>query len=99
MNLGNPIEFSIKELADKVVDLTNSKSIIVKRPLPEDDPKQRRPNIAMATAALDWEPRVGLEEGLRKTIAYFEELASEGLLGSARSGSSSRAARTPVYSI
>jgi UDP-glucuronate decarboxylase len=80
INLGNPSEFTIGELAAKVVDLTNSKSEIVRRPLPQDDPKQRRPDIAQAKAALGWEPKVDLTEGLRRTIAYFDQLISEGVV-------------------
>src|SRR5947209_2694031 len=80
MNLGNPGEFTIAELATQVVELTNSRSKIVNRPLPQDDPKQRRPDISLANAVLGWEPRVGLTEGLKKTIAYFEEMISAGLV-------------------
>ncbi len=77
MNLGNPGEFSIAELADKIIDITASRSKIIKQPLPEDDPIQRRPDITMAEKVLGWTPRVGLEEGLKKTIAYFDALLSE----------------------
>lgn len=76
INLGNPNEFTIRELADKVLELTNSSSQLVQRPLPSDDPMQRQPNIDQAKAVLDWEPRVELEEGLKKTIAYFDALLS-----------------------
>ena len=76
VNLGNPGEFTILELARQVIDLTGSRSRIVHRPLPEDDPKQRRPDIAQAKAALGWEPAVSLTEGLRRTIPYFEALLS-----------------------
>src|SRR6185436_15695218 len=71
VNLGNPNEFTILELAEKVIALTGSKSKIEKRPLPADDPTQRQPDIAMATKHLGWQPKVQLEEGLQKTIAYF----------------------------
>ena len=71
VNLGNPGEFTILELAQKVIALTRSKSKIVKRKLPKDDPKQRQPVIALAKRHLAWEPVIGLEAGLRKTIAYF----------------------------
>ncbi len=77
MNLGNPGEFSIAELANKIIDITASRSKIIKQPLPEDDPIQRRPDITMAEKVLGWTPRVGLEEGLKKTIAYFDALLSE----------------------
>ncbi len=77
MNLGNPGEFSIAELANKIIDITASCSKIIKQPLPEDDPIQRRPDITMAEKVLGWTPRVGLEEGLKKTIAYFDALLSE----------------------
>jgi len=71
VNLGNPSEFTILELAQKVVALTRSKSRIVKKKLPKDDPKQRQPDIALAKRLLSWEPSVGLDAGLKKTIAYF----------------------------
>ena len=71
INLGNPVEFTICELAQKVVALTGSASVIEMRPLPQDDPKQRQPNIAKARAHLQWEPKVALEQGLAKTIDYF----------------------------
>jgi UDP-glucuronate decarboxylase len=71
VNLGNPDEFTILELAQKVVALTRSKSRIVKKKLPTDDPRQRKPDIALAKRHLSWEPSVGLEVGLKKTIAYF----------------------------
>lgn len=74
INLGNPVEFSILELAKVVIELTNSRSRIDKRPLPQDDPKQRKPNIAKAKEILDWEPRIQLREGIRKTINYFDDL-------------------------
>lgn len=74
INLGNPVEFSILELAKVVIELTNSKSKIDKRPLPQDDPKQRKPNITKAKEILDWEPRVQLRDGIRKTIEYFDDL-------------------------
>jgi len=72
VNLGNPIEFTILELAEKVIGLTGSKSRIVRKPLPSDDPKQRCPDIALAQSRLDWQPKVALEEGLRRTIEYFD---------------------------
>ena len=71
VNLGNPVEFSIRELAEKVVALTGSRSKLVYRPLPEDDPKQRQPDITLAGERLGWAPTVRLEEGLRRTIEYF----------------------------
>jgi UDP-glucuronate decarboxylase len=77
VNLGNPGEFTIGELADKVIDLTGSRSKVVYRPLPADDPKQRRPDIAKAQRLLEWEPKVELEEGLKRTIPYFDSLLSE----------------------
>lgn len=73
VNLGRPDEFRISGLAQKIVELTNSKSEIVFKPLPTDDPKQRRPDITLAREVLDWEPKIVLEEGLQKTIAYFEK--------------------------
>jgi UDP-glucuronate decarboxylase len=77
MNCGNPNEFTILELAERVIDLTGSRSKIVHRPLPQDDPRQRRPDISLAHELLGWQPTVMLTEGLQKTIAYFERLLSE----------------------
>lgn len=74
LNLGNPGEFSMVELADMVIKLTGSRSKLVYKTLPEDDPKQRKPDITLAREALGWEPIVGLEKGLKDTIAYFEQL-------------------------
>src|SRR4030088_966261 len=74
VNIGNPAEFSMRELADIVIDLTGSRSRIVSRPLPADDPRQRQPDISVARKALDWTPRTPLKEGLGRTIAYFEGL-------------------------
>ena len=71
VNLGNPGEFTMLQLAQKVIALTASKSRIVKRPLPKDDPRQRRPDIALAKKLLSWAPSIPLERGLKKTIAYF----------------------------
>ncbi|KAF5032210.1 UDP-glucuronic acid decarboxylase family protein [Solidesulfovibrio sp.] len=72
VNTGNPGEFTILELAKLVIEYTGSKSVIDYRPLPQDDPKQRRPDITLAKAKLGWEPKVPLTEGLKKTIAYFD---------------------------
>lgn len=77
VNLGNPSEFTIMELADLVIDLTGSKSKIVYKPLPSDDPMQRQPDISLAKSQLDWEPKIKLEEGLKKTITYFDQLLSK----------------------
>jgi len=74
MNIGNPNEFTVKELAELVVELTGSSSNIVYLPLPGDDPKQRRPDISRARKHLDWEPQVQLRDGLTKTIKYFRDL-------------------------
>lgn len=74
VNLGNPGEFSIRELAEKVIEMTGSKSQIVQQPLPQDDPKQRKPNISLAKRELGWNPGTALEEGLKPSIAYFDEL-------------------------
>ena len=73
MNLGNPVEFSILELAEKIIQLTEAKSEIVFEPLPEDDPVQRKPEISMASEKLGWEPEIDLEEGLSHTIKYFQK--------------------------
>ncbi|MGZ3319188.1 MAG: UDP-glucuronic acid decarboxylase family protein [Isosphaeraceae bacterium] len=77
VNIGNPAEFTILELASTIIDLTGSRSRIVHRPLPEDDPRQRRPDISKANLLLDWNPKTPLKEGLVRTIAYFEELISD----------------------
>src|SRR5580693_8295553 len=77
MNLGNPVEMSVAELAELVVDLTGSRSRIVHRPLPIDDPIQRCPDISQASALLDWQPRTQLRPGLQRTIAYFDRLLTE----------------------
>ena len=74
VNLGNPNEFTIRELAEKVIELTGSGSKLIFKPLPEDDPKQRQPDISLARTKLDWAPSVELKEGLVKTITYFDEL-------------------------
>jgi UDP-glucuronate decarboxylase len=74
VNLGNPAEFTIRQLAETVIRLTGASSKIVYRPLPQDDPRQRQPDITLAKKLLDWSPRVKLQEGLIKTIAYFDEL-------------------------
>jgi UDP-glucuronate decarboxylase len=74
VNLGNPSEFTIKELAEKVIILTGSQSKIIYQPLPQDDPKQRRPDITLANAKLSWQPKVDLQTGLQETIKYFKEL-------------------------
>ena len=76
VNLGNPIEFTILNLAKKIIKLTDSKSKIIYKPLPEDDPKQRQPNIELANKELNWEPKIPFEEGIKKTINYFERLLS-----------------------
>jgi UDP-glucuronate decarboxylase len=74
VNLGNPFEFSMLELATKVLAITGSKSKISFMPLPQDDPRQRKPNIDLARDRLDWEPHVGLDDGLRETVNYFRRL-------------------------
>ena len=71
VNTGNPIEFTILELAEKVIKMTNSKSVIERKPLPQDDPTQRQPDISLAKEKFGWEPKTTLEDGLEKTIAYF----------------------------
>jgi UDP-glucuronate decarboxylase len=76
INIGSPGEFTIRELADQVIELTGSRSTLIYQPLPADDPKQRQPDISQARAILGWEPIVALREGLTRTIAYFD-----GLLG------------------
>jgi UDP-glucuronate decarboxylase len=76
INLGNPTECTMLELAQLIIDLTGSRSVICFRPLPVDDPRQRQPDITKAKEILNWEPHTPLREGLTKTIAYFDELLS-----------------------
>ena len=76
VNFGNPNEFTIRQLAEQVIQLTGTRSQLVHRPLPQDDPLQRQPDIALARERLGWEPTVQLREGLVRTIAYFDELMS-----------------------
>jgi len=78
VNLGNPEEFTILELAQFIVKLTGSRSEIIRQGLPKDDPERRKPNICLAQSTLDWSPKVQLEEGLTKTISYFEDLLGLG---------------------
>jgi UDP-glucuronate decarboxylase len=77
VNIGNPTEFSMLELATMVIDLTGSRSRIVHRPRPEDDPRQRRPDISRAQDLLDWKPRTMLKDGLARTFTYFDQLLSD----------------------
>jgi len=74
VNLGNPEEYSIGELAETIVSLCGTKSKVVYKPLPEDDPRQRQPDLSLAKQKLDWEPKVALRDGLEETIAYFRGL-------------------------
>ena len=76
VNIGNPNEMTIRNLADKILQATRSKSKIVQVPLPEDDPKTRQPNITLAKILLNWEPKVSLDEGLEPTLKYFKEQLS-----------------------
>ncbi|MDB5474812.1 MAG: dTDP-glucose 4,6-dehydratase, partial [Phenylobacterium sp.] len=78
INLGNPGEFTMKQLAETVLEITGSKSKIEHRPLPQDDPRQRQPDISKAKAILDWEPTIQLKEGVTRTVAYFDGLLKEG---------------------
>ena len=74
INLGNPGEFTMLELAEKIIHLTGSRSKLVFQPLPQDDPRQRQPDITLARQTLEWEPQVSLEDGLKETIAYFRKI-------------------------
>jgi UDP-glucuronate decarboxylase len=74
VNLGNPSEITINDLAHKIIEMTGSKSKIKFLPLPEDDPQQRKPDISLAIKELQWQPLTGLEEGLQNTIGYFKEI-------------------------
>jgi UDP-glucuronate decarboxylase len=80
VNLGNPVEFTMLELAEQVRDVTNSQSAIKFEPLPEDDPRQRQPDITLARKKLGWEPKVPLRQGLEKTAAYFADLLESGVI-------------------
>ena len=73
-NIGNPVEFSIRELAEKVLEKTDSSSKLVEKPLPSDDPTQRKPDISLAEKVLEWSPKVQLEEGLDRSIPYFQSI-------------------------
>jgi UDP-glucuronate decarboxylase len=77
INLGNPGEYTIKELAEMTIELVGSKSKLVYQPLPPDDPTRRQPDITLAKKYLDWEPQVGLREGLQKTIDWFKTIDPE----------------------
>jgi UDP-glucuronate decarboxylase len=74
MNLGNPNEFTIRQLAEAVLKLTKTSSSLIEKPLPEDDPMQRCPDISYAKEILEWEPTIELEEGLERTISYFKNV-------------------------
>jgi len=74
VNIGNPVEFTIRQLAEQVIELSGSKSKLVFRPLPDDDPTRRRPDITLARQELDWEPRIPLREGLEHTINWFKSI-------------------------
>ena len=76
VNLGNPYEFTIRQLAEKVIEMTGARSKVIYHPLPNDDPRQRQPNISLARELLGWEPSIELNEGLRSTIQYFENVLS-----------------------
>ncbi len=77
INLGNPVEFTIRELATLVLEMTNSRSRLIELPLPQDDPRQRQPDITQARAVLKWEPKIALREGLVATIAHFDKLLKD----------------------
>jgi UDP-glucuronate decarboxylase len=74
VNLGNPLEYTIREIAELIIELIGSQSKITRHPLPQDDPKQRCPDIGLAKSLLNWQPKICLEEGLFKTIQYFDKL-------------------------
>ncbi len=94
INVGNPVEFSMLQLAQEVVDLTGSKSHLVHKPLPQDDPRQRQPDISKARHLLGWKPATPLKEGLKKTIAYFDALLREpGLIDVVNNAGTPRSAR------
>ncbi len=74
INIGNPTEITVRELAETIIDICNSKSTLDEKELPEDDPKRRRPDISLAQGKLGWEPKISLRDGLSKTIQYFDNL-------------------------
>lgn len=80
INIGNPGEFTIRELAELVVELTGSRSQIIYKDLPPDDPRQRQPDISKAKALLNWQPTIALREGLSNTISYFDRLLKDDLV-------------------
>jgi UDP-glucuronate decarboxylase len=77
LNLGNPAEFTIRQLAERVIELTGSASQLRFEPLPQDDPRQRQPDISKAAQLLDWQPTVNLDAGLKRSIEYFDALLAE----------------------
>ena len=77
MNMGNPGEYTIKQLAELIIELTGSQSELIYKPLPSDDPTRRQPDITLAKKHLDWEPTIPLQEGLEKTIAWFQSITPE----------------------
>jgi UDP-glucuronate decarboxylase len=81
VNIGNPGEFTVLQLAETILRLSGSKSKIIHQALPSDDPKQRQPNIELAKSKLGWKPKVNLEDGLKETIAYFKKIIFKGHMG------------------
>jgi len=79
VNIGNPNEITIKDFAEEIIKLTNSSQKVIYKDLPIDDPMQRQPDISLAKKLLDWEPKIGREEGMQKTFAYFNSLSDEDL--------------------
>lgn len=96
VNIGNPVEFTVLELATKVIEMTDSSSRIQFYPLPQDDPIKRRPDITRAKRLMNWEPRVELDQGLKKTIQYFEQLLHNDALIAATKSASSNLAGSPL---
>ena len=78
MNIGNPVEHTVRALAELIVELTGTSAVIVRKPLPEDDPKVRQPDITRARRELGWEPKVPVREGLERTIAHFRTVLAAG---------------------
>jgi UDP-glucuronate decarboxylase len=78
VNIGNPVEHTMLELAEKVIALVGGRSKLVYKPLPADDPRQRQPDISLARDKLGWQPKVALEDGLKETISYFRQLLQDG---------------------
>jgi UDP-glucuronate decarboxylase len=95
VNLGNPTEMTVRELAEKVVDITGSRSALIFKPLPVDDPKQRQPDITLARQKLNWTPKVSLSDGLERTVAYFQSVMAGEVAGDERKPKPAKIKKSP----